>query len=93
MLGELVQTTAGKWITHPPMRCPNGTPSAPAPYWSATRLAPVTAAGTPRDLPHMRPDGVRAAVAVVCGECNRRRGVARGMAPTRAASRPGPGKV
>jgi hypothetical protein len=24
MLGELVQTTAGKWITHPPMRCPNG---------------------------------------------------------------------
>jgi hypothetical protein len=24
MLGELVQTTDGKWITHPPMRCPNG---------------------------------------------------------------------
>ena len=24
MLGELVQTTAGKWITHPPTRCPNG---------------------------------------------------------------------
>ena len=24
MLGELVQTTAGKWITHPPSRCPNG---------------------------------------------------------------------
>ena len=23
-LGELVQTTAGKWITHPPTRCPNG---------------------------------------------------------------------
>jgi hypothetical protein len=22
--GELVQTTAGKWITHPPTRCPNG---------------------------------------------------------------------
>jgi hypothetical protein len=21
--GELVQTTAGKWITHPPTRCPN----------------------------------------------------------------------
>ena len=24
MLGELVQTTAGKWIIHPPARCPNG---------------------------------------------------------------------
>ena len=24
MLGELVQTTAGKWITHPPTSCPNG---------------------------------------------------------------------
>jgi hypothetical protein len=24
MLGELVQTTNGKWITHPPTRCPNG---------------------------------------------------------------------
>ncbi len=24
VLGELVQTTAGKWITHPPSRCPSG---------------------------------------------------------------------
>jgi hypothetical protein len=24
MLGELVETTAGKWITRPPSRCPNG---------------------------------------------------------------------
>ena len=24
VLGELVQTTAGKWVTHPPTRCPNG---------------------------------------------------------------------
>jgi hypothetical protein len=24
VLGELVQTTAGKWITHPPTQCPNG---------------------------------------------------------------------
>jgi hypothetical protein len=23
MLGELVKTTAGKWITHTPTRCPN----------------------------------------------------------------------
>jgi len=24
MLGDLVQTTDGKRIVHPPMRCPNG---------------------------------------------------------------------
>jgi hypothetical protein len=24
VLGELVQTTTGKWIIHPPTRCPNG---------------------------------------------------------------------
>jgi hypothetical protein len=24
MLGELVQTTTGKWIIHPPTRCQNG---------------------------------------------------------------------
>ena len=24
MLGELVQTTAGTWIIHPPTHCPNG---------------------------------------------------------------------
>jgi hypothetical protein len=24
VLGELVQTAAGKWITHPPSRCPHG---------------------------------------------------------------------
>ena len=29
MLGDLVQTTSGKWITHPPMRCPNGHPLGP----------------------------------------------------------------
>ena len=29
MLGELVQTTNGKWITHPPSRCPNGHPLGP----------------------------------------------------------------
>ena len=29
MLGDLVQTTAGKWITHPPTRCPNGHPLGP----------------------------------------------------------------
>jgi hypothetical protein len=29
VLGELVQTTAEKWITHPPTRCPNGHPLGP----------------------------------------------------------------
>ena len=29
VLGELVQTTAGKWITHPPSDAPTATPSAP----------------------------------------------------------------
>ena len=29
MLGELVQTTRGEWITHPPTRCPNGHPLGP----------------------------------------------------------------
>jgi hypothetical protein len=24
VLGELVRTTDGKWMTHPPTRCPNG---------------------------------------------------------------------
>jgi len=28
-LGELVQTTDGKWITRPRSRCPNGHPLAP----------------------------------------------------------------
>jgi hypothetical protein len=29
VLDELVQTTAGTWITHPPSRCPNGHPFGP----------------------------------------------------------------
>src|SRR6185312_10588183 len=33
VLGELVQTTAGKWITHPAAHCPNGHTLAPVPYW------------------------------------------------------------
>jgi len=28
-IGDLVQTTAGKWITHRPTRCPNGHPLGP----------------------------------------------------------------
>jgi hypothetical protein len=29
VIGDLVQTTAGGWITHPPTRCPNGHPLGP----------------------------------------------------------------
>jgi len=29
VLGDLVQTTAGRWITRPPTRCPNGHPLGP----------------------------------------------------------------
>ena len=47
VLGELVQTTAGEWITHPPARCPNGHPSAPARCSSGIWPASGTAAGTP----------------------------------------------
>src|SRR5262245_19801280 len=29
MVGDLVQTADGKWITRPPSRCPNGHPLGP----------------------------------------------------------------
>jgi hypothetical protein len=29
VLGDLVQTTRGQWITRPPSRCPNGHPLGP----------------------------------------------------------------
>ena len=39
MLGELVQTTAGKWITRPPTRCPKGRSIGAANgSWSAISL-------------------------------------------------------
>jgi hypothetical protein len=67
VLGELVQTTAGKWITHPPARCPNGHPLGPhqalvgneaclGDGWGAHHL----------DLPHMRGDTVRAPLNTHC---------------------------
>ena len=48
VLGELVQTTAGEWIIHPPTRCPTETPSAPVACLWVTRPALGTAAGTQR---------------------------------------------
>jgi hypothetical protein len=39
VLGELVRTTSGAWITHPPTRCPNGTSSAPVGCSWVIRLA------------------------------------------------------
>src|SRR6478752_5866522 len=48
VLGQLVQTTAGKWITHPPSQCPNGPPPrAGIKSWSVTSPALDTAAATP----------------------------------------------
>jgi hypothetical protein len=47
VLGELVQTTAGKWITHPPTRCPTDAPSAPGKYWWRIKRVSGMAAGKP----------------------------------------------
>ena len=44
VLGDVAQTTAGKWITHPPSRCPTATASAPE---FATRCRSRTVAGVP----------------------------------------------
>jgi hypothetical protein len=43
VLGELVQATAGKWITHPPTRCPNRHPLGPNQASSVTSPASDTA--------------------------------------------------
>jgi hypothetical protein len=48
VLGELVHTTAGKWITHPPSRCPNGHPLGPGEVLVGHQACLGTAAGTPR---------------------------------------------
>ena len=62
MLGELVQTTAGKWIIHPPARCPNGHEFGPG----RALMGYQACLGHGRrphhlDVPHLRRDGVRAA--------------------------------
>ena len=46
MLGELVQTTAGKWIIHPPARCPNGHEFSPGRALVVIRRASVMVAAT-----------------------------------------------
>jgi hypothetical protein len=48
LLGELVETTAGKWITHPPTDAQTATASALVRCWWATKPASATAADTPR---------------------------------------------
>jgi len=45
-IGDLVQTTAGKWITHRPTRCPNGHPLGPNQVLVGHQAAGPTAAGT-----------------------------------------------
>ena len=61
MLGELVQTTAGKWITHPPTRCPNGHQLGPGRCSSVTKPASGMAAGTPPGPAEHATNRVRAA--------------------------------
>ena len=59
--GDLVQTTAGKWITHPPTRCPNGHTLGPGEVPRRPSSLPRAWRRTHHmDLPPMRPDGVRA---------------------------------
>ena len=62
VLGELVQTTAGKWITHPPTRLPQRAHvSAPASARRASSLPRSRRRAHHMDMPDVRPNGVRAA--------------------------------
>jgi hypothetical protein len=62
VLGELVQTTAGKWITHAPTRCPNGHTLGPNRALVGYQAC-LGYGGGPHhlDVPHVRPDRLRAA--------------------------------
>ena len=63
VLGELVQTTDGKWITRPPTRCPQRTHSRPESSPRRSRRLPRTRPGRAHELAlqNLRRDGVRAA--------------------------------
>jgi hypothetical protein len=63
VLVELVQTTAGTWITHPPTRCPNGHTLGRAKSSSDMSPASATeAADTSAGIAALRRRGLRAAV-------------------------------
>ena len=63
VLGELVQTTAGKWITHPPTHCPRGHNLGPGQVLVGhVACLGHGGGGHPMDMPHMRRHGVRAAL-------------------------------
>ena len=63
VLGELLQTTAGKWITHPATRCPNGhtLDVGQVPFVGASSLPRLRRWSHHVDVPAVRSDGVRAA--------------------------------
>jgi hypothetical protein len=45
-VGDVVQSTTGRWIAHPPTHCPNGHRLRPVRCWWAIRRASATAADT-----------------------------------------------
>jgi hypothetical protein len=86
VLGELVQTTAGKWITHTPSRCPNGHALglAEGPALSAIRehhTIHIT------DLPNGRGRCPRAVVARLTGRDSPRHMAMKGRVTTEAGPR------
>jgi hypothetical protein len=54
VLGELVQTTTGKWITHPPTRCPSGHTLGPGqvPYPQSAIVWPRLSVDNPSRIRH-----------------------------------------
>ncbi len=63
VLGELVQTTAGTWITHPPNRCPadpvdDAFSALPFAGWGRRDRQPAQARVPPNLVPHLPSDRV-----------------------------------
>jgi hypothetical protein len=59
VLGELVQTTTGKWITHPPARCPNGHELRAGRVLVGHQACLGHGGGHHLDMPRLRCHGVR----------------------------------
>jgi hypothetical protein len=68
VLGDLVQTTDGKWITHPPTRCPNGHTLGPNQVLVGQGLPRARRRTHNVDVPHVRPDGLPTAEHALLGD-------------------------